>query len=254
MAMRTSVTDESGYISVCRRAAEDAAFFETFRSDPDYTRSVENIGPDTGVAYLEVALLQSPHLAECLDEFARNDDVGGPWVPNPGAILRCPTTSRYVKMVSDLEVRFGSLNGMNVLEVGGGYGGQARLITSYWDVRSYTIVDLPEPLTLAERYLSHFGELPISFVPSEDLTSRRPDLFLSNFAFSELVRPVQERYRDLVIRGSRRGFVTCNFISSGWGLESMSREELVAMRLGARWIPEEPLTHPDNAVLVWGTA
>jgi hypothetical protein len=88
----------------------------------------------------------------------------------------------------------------------------------------------------------------------DELTgSDRYDLVISNYAFTECTRTVQEIYFDTVLARSARGYLTCNVISSPkWA--PFSREELLDRLPGSRVLPERPLTHERNFVLVWEAA
>ena len=51
-------------------------------------------------------------------------------------------TLRYIKVLSDLIYHFGDLSNFNICEVGIGYGGQSRIIMSYFkNIKSYTFID-----------------------------------------------------------------------------------------------------------------
>lgn len=91
----------------------------------------------------------------------------------------------------------------------------------------------------------------IEAMSAHETSVRRSDLLISNYAFSELTRGVQQMYVERLISGAAHGYLTCNFISDLQGIDSFSEAELLGMRTGSRMIPEEPLTHPANKVLVW---
>lgn len=132
------------------------------------------------------------------------------------------------------------------------------MVTTYWKVRSYTLVDLSEPLQLARRYLEKFATGrsrslgPMGFISADEDVQSTFDLCISNYAFTELSRAAQGRYLRMVVGPSSAGYMTCNFISEGFGISSMSPEELLAMHPESTWLPEEPLSHPENRILVWG--
>jgi hypothetical protein len=208
-----------------------------------------------GAAYVSVIERDSPHLlTESLAACRSNDSLGSPLLfEYPGVGRVSPVTLRYLKVLSDLERHFGDLTGMHVVEIGVGYGGQCQLITSRWKVASYTLVDLEGPLALTRRYLSKLApSAPLIFVRGDDVTRSEYDLCISNYAFSELSRSVQDRYAEAVVRTSARGHVTCNFVSSHFDIDSWTKSELSDLNVESRWIAEEPQTHPANAVLVWG--
>lgn len=251
---RTSLSDDGRYLSVCAAAATDPLVFASFRRSRAYVRILEHTTHDQGAEYFRIIARDSPHLLEEIDRFRANDNFGGPRLSNYPEVGRIsPSTLRYVKVLSDLERMFGHLTGADVVEIGVGYGGQCRIITSHWAVRSYTLIDLDPVLDLARAYLSRFEtKTRLTFASPSSVEPGTYDLCLSNYAFTELTREVQRDYARRVVAGSRSGYMTCNFISAAFGLDSFDRSELVRIHSGTSWVPEEPRTHFDNAILVWG--
>lgn len=251
----SSITDRDEYRSFCERAATDDAVFFTFRRAPIYVDTLEHVTRDQGAAYVAAILRDNPDLlTDSPDRYHGNDTLGSPQLHEYGITGPVsPVTLRYLKVVSDLRRLFGDLSGSHIVEIGAGYGGQCRLITQYWPEATYTLVDIPPALALARRYLTALGtDARIKFEAPDEVRARRYDLCISNYAFSELARPVQQAYADAVVSHSERGYMTCNFISKAHKIDSMGRSELLALHVGTRWVEEEPLTHPENAILVWG--
>jgi hypothetical protein len=143
---------------------------------------------------------------------------------------------------------------MRIAEIGVGYGGQCRVVCTAWPILSYDLFDIPEVLALSRRFL---GAVDLDLTSIRFVDGRNPgtgdyDLVVSNYAFSELQRNVQEAYLERVVLGSRRGYVTYNHIApEEWG--SLSAQEFADRVPGARIVPERPLTHADNVIVLWGT-
>lgn len=253
--LRTSITDEGAYLALCTRAAADATIFDGFRREPVYVQTLEHVTEQQGAEYLRVIQRDSPHLlTEFLDLCRTNDRFGSPTTYEyPGIGVISPVTLRYLKVVSDLERHFGDLTDKRVIEIGVGYGGQCSLVAQRWRIDRYVLVDLEPALALARRYLTELGVVEgLDFTPPESLLAGDHDLCISNYAFSELTRDVQDRYARLAASSSSRGYLTCNFISDLHGLDSWSRDELEHLHTGAHWLPEEPITYQGNQILVWG--
>lgn len=252
---RSSITDETAYLAFCARAAASPAVFQSFRKEPVYIQTLEHVTKEQGSEYLRVIKRDSPHLlTEFLELCRASDRLGSPATydyPEVGAVS--PVTLRYLKVLSDLERHFGDLTDKRVIEIGVGYGGQCSMVLRRWRVSSYVLVDLEPPLALAHRYLTTLGiNAAIEFKTPISLVASDYDLCISNYAFSELTRDVQDRYARLAVSTSSRGYLTCNFISELHGIDSWSRGELEQLHTGAHWLPEEPITHPGNQILVWG--
>jgi hypothetical protein len=251
---RTSITDDGAFPAFCRRAARDESLFAGFRRNPTFTTVLEHVTEEQGSKYLAAIRRDTPGLLD--DHLARimaNDAFGDPVLVDYEGIGRIsPTTLRYTKVVSDLIGRFGTLDGAEIIEIGGGYGGQARLIAALFDVASYALVDLRECLELARTFLSRFEIGEFEFITADRLRDREWDLVISNYAFSECARPVQDHYRDSVITRSLRGYMTCNLISPNFGVDSYTESELRTMRSDGHVVAEEPLTYEGNFILSWG--
>lgn len=69
-----------------------------------------------------------------------------------------------------------------VREIGIGYGGQCRLLTSHLETPElYRLIDLPEVLGLSKKYLGQLGSHPVEFVDGTKLdTDIESDLVISN--------------------------------------------------------------------------
>ena len=77
------------------------------------------------------------------------------------------------------------------------------------------------------------------------------DLVISNYAFSELKREVQEDYFANVVQKSKRGYFTYNDISPKEYV-ALSAEEFAGRIEGAEIFKELPTTAPKNVLVVWG--
>ncbi len=252
---RTSITHHVKYIEFCAQAASDSEVFRTFRREPIYVQTLEHVSEDQGREYLRIVERDNPRLLDETDWVRLNDACGSPITfsyPRIGNVS--PVTLRYLKVLSDLTLHFGDLSGLRVVEIGVGYGGQCRLVADRWPVESYTLIDLEAPLLLAQRYLETLGERgPLILTAPDSISAGDYDLCISNYAFSELSRPVQTAYADLILKRSARAYLTCNFVSQLFGIDSWTRGELQNMNATSSWLGEEPETYPGNAILVWGT-
>ena len=145
----TSATHPSPYPAFCRRAARDDATFAQFKREPAYVKVLEHLTCDQGERYLSRLLVQSPELEPLLPLFQSNDRLGGPRTCDYGRWgMFSPTTLRYAKVLSDLLTLFGPLDGLRIVEIGGGYGGQCLVTSLAAKPKSYTLVDLDAVLDL----------------------------------------------------------------------------------------------------------
>jgi putative sugar O-methyltransferase len=180
------------------------------------------------------------------------DAVGNPRkyrFANYGTIS--PTLLRYLKVYLDLKRLFGPMDGKRISEIGIGFGGQAGLITILDQPAQYSLFDIPPVLELTQKYLRSI-EVNGNF---EALDGRVPkiietDLVISNYAFSELNRKIQEEYLKNVILRSKMGYITWNNLSQTQ-LGGYSLAELIRRIPDSEVIPETPLTAVSNVILMW---
>jgi len=114
-----------------------------------------------------------------------------------------------------------NISSVDIVELGGGYGGLCLAVhyfASKYNVRikSYTIVDLTNPIKLQELYISKVNpSLKVSYVDAntygENISQK--DMFLiSNYCFSEISSEHQKQYVEKLFPKVSHGFITWNFI------------------------------------------
>jgi hypothetical protein len=253
--------DGGDYVHFIWRAAMDAKVFATFRRDPRYVAVVETLQPEIGRICLD--LIVDPIVRQVCLEAGTADTIGGAITHPYDGVRLAPTTLRYGKILCDLIrlfPQFGLIE--HIVEIGIGHGGQARMIAEYAaraakSLKCYTCLDLLPVLHLTRQYLEHFALRPqFRFLSKLELpVDGHCDLAISNYAFSELSRSLQENYLDRVLLHAEAGYLTMN--SGLWrgelqGCECLPVEMLLAKLPNAALLFEEPLTAPDNYVIVFG--
>lgn len=258
-AIPTSVTDDGQYPQFCQKAADNTELFAQFKNIPVYSGVVENVSYEQGKEYLDAIKKQSPKLLDYLEAFKLNDSIGNPhkfYYDDIGEIS--PTTLRYIKIASDLEMLFGSLDQCTIVEIGCGYGGQCKILTDIFHCKKYTIIDLPGPLALAKRFLNELEVQNVHFLSFDsEIPDRAFDLVISNYAFSECTSSMQQRYIEDVFTHSNSGYLLCNnfptndplsylFSNKTETLKKLSNQKIHWMEL-----QEDPKTSPNNYLIVW---
>lgn len=251
------------YSDFAWKAASQNKVFENFRRHRAYTRILEHVTVEQGAQFL--ALVTDPVVRKiCLDSEAA-DRIGNPRRGTYEGRELSPTTLRYGKVASDILTLFPRFREMKTIcEIGVGYGGQARILSEYaaavdGALVRYELVDLPEVLLLAEKYLLFF------YFPNEMVTRSKGaialkgtsyDLAISNFAFSEFDRPLQQEYLEKILMNAKSGYLTMN---SGGAVEPgkpvrdvYSQAELLRLLPNAKILDEVPLTSKNNYILVYG--
>ena len=179
------------YLQACRDAVKNIT---TFKQDERLHAIFEHCPKSIADEYYKII----PD--ELLNRGFTNDFYGSPKLHNYGQKKFSTSTLQYIGVLSKLIELFGSLDGMRIVEIGGGYGGQCRTIYDMFTPECYHIIDLPEVCELQRRYCQAkcFTEP----------TGQQYDLVISNYALSEIVN--NKLYIDEVVKKSEHGYLTCN--------------------------------------------
>ncbi len=247
----SSLSDNEVYPSFCLKASKDKAVFANFRRNEIYNQILEHVSEQEGAEYINEIKRQSIRLKD-LNLFKDNDLYGNPIkknYPETGEIS--PTTLRYIKVLTDLELAVGDLSNLRIVEIGVGYGGQCRIINSVYTPGIYTLIDLSPALELAKTYLKNFNlKSKLDFKTMEELEIRDYDLIISNYAFSELPKNIQDVYLEKVILKSKRGYITYNEINPPH-FNSYNSGKLIQLIPNSKISKEVPLTHEKNCIITW---
>jgi hypothetical protein len=247
----TSISDNGVYPDFCMKASNNMKVFNTFRRNSVYKGILEHVNFTQGQEYLN-EINKDPEILKHIPEFKKNDDFGGAELLQYEEVGTISTsTLRYTKILSDLKNLFSNLDDLNICEIGVGYGGQCRIIHGLYTPKKYTLVDITPALMLTRRYLENFILNLVEYKTMNELDVCEYDLIISNYAFTELPRPIQDVYLQKVILNSKRGYITYNEISPA-EFHSYTREELLKIIPNSKIIHETPLTHPKNCIIVWG--
>lgn len=240
------------YLESCREFVSSDEKFEHFKRDPRYTRILEHSGYKyMGDKFYGKIKEKYPKLLDDYEIFKVNDSKGFPEIYEWDGLNTSVSTLRYVKTLGEIVENFGNLDGMKIVEIGGGYGGQCLTISRRYKFSDYIIYDLPDVCRLIEKYLEGSGvgqfETKCEVDPLEEC-----DLIVSNYAFSECVPETQDRYFEIMKR-SKRGFVTINAFSA---LSKRKNSDLILMF--KKTFPDliyrdEGYEYP-SFVLSWGNA
>jgi hypothetical protein len=187
------------YLEACKTAD-----IKNFKRDPRLTKIFEHASIEQGAAYLSLILKQTPELFK--HNFT-NDLYGNPYLYEyilEGGYFS-PSTLQYIGVLSNLVTKFGSLDGIRIVEIGGGYGGQCRTIMDVFKPACYHIIDLSEVCELQNKYLANTISCSSGFM---GYGNTQYDLCISNYALSEI--PNNKEYIDKILRKSTHGYITCN--------------------------------------------
>jgi hypothetical protein len=251
----TSITDSSllaSYPTMCALAATDELVFHSFRKSAVLVEALDHVSIQQGSEYLQEVIKLDGWNENTKKVIENIDSIGR---PNKFRFSKfgtfSPTLLRYLKVFLEIEKEIGPLKNKSIAEIGVGFGGQASLICMMTEPLEYTLYDIPPVLELVKRFVT---ELDVygNFVYKD---GRRPsisdpDIVISNYAFSELSKSIQEKYLNNVILRSKSGYITWNCLSAN-KLNGYTLAELVRLIPNSEILPERPYTHDGNAIIVW---
>jgi hypothetical protein len=250
----SSFSDTREYVSIVNMAAENQETFNRFRSNRQYRKILEHVTKDLGYRYLSEIKELNKDYASLFSKVTYLDSIGGPLryrFKQLGSLS--PTTIRYMYVHLRLRSLFGSLDGYRIIEIGGGFGGQAALSTSLESNLHWRIYDLPSVIKLQKKFTDSLGlSTKMSFSSGLDLESNSGDLLISNYALSEISRNLQMEYISSVIQNCPRGYMTWNLISERNG-DGLSVVEVLGLIPNSMAFDEFPLTDEGNKIIVWGS-
>lgn len=247
----SSLSDTLEYQRLCAAAISDKYVLTNFKSEKNYTRILEHVNYELGLKYLD--FLEGDLVSKQALLTVNRVEIGNPEKYHfPGLGLISPTQIRYAKILRELTGLFGPLDDMKVIEIGVGNGGQCFQICNFYKISEYALYDLEVVQQLTELVLETQGLTKgIKFPKIFPLEENHCDLFISNYAFSELTRENQEIYFEKIIRHSRRGYMIFNHIHPIKS-SSMDAREFISRMPGSVMFEEVPLTHEENVLIVWG--
>tara|TARA_A100001015_G_scaffold319963_1_gene444685 strand:- start:360 stop:1274 length:915 start_codon:yes stop_codon:yes gene_type:complete len=260
------------YIYIVNKLYKSDRLFKNFKRSVLYKEVLEHVTYSLAEKYLTALKEDYPEfLNEAnLSLALENDKVGNPEIFNfkiqtineekndkKNLMISGPSLRYlfvYCHIYQNLQLK---IDTDFIAEIGGGYGGQALIFDRFMDYKRYTIFDLPSVNKLSKKYLNSYY-LNNSFETmdiNEFEGSKKFDLVISNYAFSELPRELQKIYLNKVILNSKSGYMTMN---TGNDLDFKTKtskyraSELLKLIKNSKIIQENPITSEKNYILIWG--
>jgi len=147
------------YIKAVQSFLNDDEKFKTFRAEPKFQTILE--GNEDIVERIAFITLKKhggmDFLIENIAKFKENDSIGSPRITESFGLS--PATIRYVNSLWEIKLLLDGYEPKRILEIGGGYGGLCKIISTEYDFDKYTLIDLPDVEKLTDKYLSNFSEL-----------------------------------------------------------------------------------------------
>lgn len=203
------------YINTIRLNLNIAPEYMYFKRDISYNAILEHVSIVLGYDYLRYIQNEFNDLYTINKEYLiklaiDNDKYGRPNKNEFYDFTNCSATNlRYIYhsfLILDY-MKKNNLNNVNIIEIGGGYGGLCYYIHNMAhlyniSISSYVIFDLVEACQLQKKYLSLFninintGDINTT----EDYINLNKNSFLiSNYAFSEISMEYQNLYKTRIL-------------------------------------------------------
>tara|TARA_Y100001970_G_C14141097_1_gene807139 strand:- start:129 stop:1163 length:1035 start_codon:yes stop_codon:yes gene_type:complete len=218
------------YVKIISQEIEKKIEDWTFKSNNDYKGILEHIDYDTGLKYNFLCKMKYKEIFEKNEEdiislIKQNDSIGK---PNKNSyhfynsnIVCSDTNLRYIfhSFLICEYINFLDLNEINIIEIGGGYGGLCfylKNIAKIFNIKinSYNIFDLKEITKLQQLYLNKLNINNFNINTIDNFSELNKNSFLiSNYAFSEIHIELQKEYREKIIEPyCKYGFLVWNMI------------------------------------------
>ena len=253
-----SDSEETSYVKSIEIFLSSEKHFKNFRRNYNYREILEHVSFPMGKRYLEQIKRLIPSFDALSYHKLKPDAVGNPvrYIYPGFQNSVSPTLIRYMFVYFNLLKFFKFEDIRNIAEIGIGFGGQISVIDQLSPGKTFHVYDLPVVQELSKRYFRELGVNPIVELKNiYELQETKYGLVISNYAFSELPSQIQKEYLIKILSKAKCGYLTMNSGKtnySGRNQGKMSLEEILKYLPDAIVLNEEPLTGPDNYLIVWG--
>lgn len=198
---------------------------ESWKSHGDTKYMLEHVNERHARVYLDLATKfltrdQIQHICKI------NDTVGGSNAHEIDGIFASPSSTRYVSHALDIceQIKRKKLQNVCIVEVGGGYGGLALVLSEVSkimdvEIDQYVIYDLPGVCELQKFYLDHHNlEYNVVWNDSasfgSDLNTGNRIFLVSAYCISELDSNLRKKYLENLLSKVSGAYLV-------WNLESL---------------------------------
>lgn len=262
------MVDYDTYSEVSKQASLDDNIFNNFKQNISYTYMLEQHWPGTEhIGTLFYSKLEEKYKQLFIDlpweKYQENDTVGGArvieqpslkkYVPNLPHYYFSHTTLRYIltslNVISHLQKKYeqNTLSKIDIVEIGGGYGGQCKIMIDtllYYNPEieyTYTIIDLEEPSLLQRKYLDRLEVKNVTCSICTDYEKNKEyDLCISTYTIGEIPIEFQNEYVETIIKHCESAYFLWNVTPIPPSIENRSIVR-----------PESPLLTTNNKTVTF---
>ena len=234
------MTVYDNYVKTILRNLDTTPEAWSFKSNGGYRKILEHVTHAQGMLYFqlikdEFSEIYTANTAALLAMCQRNDKYGKPATEIFADFGLCsPSAMRYVYhgLLILKYMRECKLDNMDIVEIGGGYGGlcfilhQLAKLTGV-HIATYTILDLKAPSDLQREYLKAL-DTPVVTGTMGNVKLEKGSFLISNYGFSEFTADIRKAYTENVLNPYiAYGFLAWN-MSATYEFISNSSVEYVA--------------------------
>lgn len=223
----SSLSETSNYQMFCEASCTQPHRWKSFRQDPMFHLFYDFYSYEEGKDSIQQLQNRIPGFETLKTAFEENDRLGNPDLFSYEPIgTFSASTLCYMHIFADLQKRFGSLDDLRIVEIGGGYGGLCKILSTNHHWKEYTIVDLPHSLGLSRRYLQELQVPSVSFHPIDALSDIPCDLVISHLEYSQMDQKLQKEILFNLFKKAPRGYLLCKPFPKHFRVDAFSSEEL----------------------------
>lgn len=252
-------SDYANYSSICQQAVDNDEMFKTFKDNPVYRSILEHVNVEQAQVYLSLISTNEYFNQIPWDKIFINDTIGSPqinnFIVNNKEYNVSPSNFRYVHFGLEIlkNLKQCNNNTPNIIEIGGGYGGQCYIIYLLAPlygikIKSYTILDLPSPVALANKFISTISpdiNAKAYVCSNVDITYQSINYLVSNYAYSELDKNTRDVYAEKVLSKTAAGYLAWNTAEP---LDSFFSTVITKIT------EEVPKTSPNNFIVTYASS
>lgn len=216
---------EKNYLEYCKNAVLYEDIFINFRKkNKSYSVILEGSSIYDGYAYIRKfkKLNGFKWLINNINKIKKNDLVGNPnkHFYKDINVNISPSTLKYAldAYIFMSEFNLQNKKKIKILEVGGGYGGLARILGEFLNIEQYALIDQKEPIQLTKKYLDNQlfkvnKNFKYKFIDSNDISNEdfsNYDFFIGCSSLAELNLKIQNFYFTQIIKYFSGAYIIYN--------------------------------------------
>ena len=225
------------WINECMEIVSNEHKFNNFKNNPIINNMLEHTPENLGKNYILLIIEEFSEIINKINwkKCQENDKIGNTktyeflelssfvsidnYFFSPSTLQYIYVSLKMLKLIQNLNKND---NEYDIIEIGGGYGGQCLVFHYIAEsfnikIKSYTLIDLSSVSLLQEKYLKLFNLENIHCYKAEEYDNFKNifsninyDLFICSWALSEMPIHYSQKYYDDIVTKSHSGFIAWN--------------------------------------------